>query len=153
MTRLLGIDLGDRRIGLAVADTETGAVRPLATIGRGTVQRDARTLGTIVREQRIDELVVGLPRHLDGHEGEQASATRAWANELVTTLDLPVTWRDERLTSIRAEQNLGRPPRGRTGGPPSATGRAARRAAIDREAAALIVQAELDARTAMARRA
>jgi putative Holliday junction resolvase len=150
VTRLLGIDLGARRIGLAVADTDSGAVRPLATISRATADRDARTLGAVVREQRIDELVVGLPRNMDGSEGEQAIETRRWAEEVLTALCLPVSWRDERLTSSRAEDRLGRAPRGRAGGPPSGAARAARRATIDREAAALIVQAELDARAGMA---
>jgi len=150
VTRLLGIDLGARRIGLAVADTEAGSVRPLATIARGTAGRDERTLGAVVREQRIDELVVGLPCHLDGSEGEQATASRRWASEALTALGLPIAWRDERLTSSRAEDRLGRAPRGRAGGPPSGPARAARRAVVDREAAALIVQAELDARAGIA---
>lgn len=150
MTRLLGIDLGARRIGLAVADTDSGAVRPLATIARADAERDERTLGAVVREQRIDEIVVGLPRNMDGSEGTQAVETRRWADEVLTGLCLPVGWRDERLTSVRAEERLGRASRGRAGGPPSGAARAARRASIDREAAALIVQAELDSRAGMA---
>lgn len=152
MTRILGIDLGDRRIGLALADTETGVVRPLATIARASTDRDARTLATIVREQGIDEFVVGLPRHMDGREGEQAIATRRWAEEVLDPLRLPVAWRDERLTSVRAEERMGRAARGRSGGPPSVAARASRRSTIDRQAAALIVQAELDARQGMAAR-
>jgi putative holliday junction resolvase len=148
VTRLLGIDLGARRIGLAVADTRTGAVRPLATISRSSSARDARTLSTIVDEQRIDELVVGLPRLLSGVEGAQAAETRRWADEVVAELCLPLSWRDERLTSVAAEARLGRARRGRSGGPPSAAARTARRGSIDRGAAALIVQAELDARAA-----
>ena len=69
MTRLLGIDLGERRIGLAIADTDTGVVRPLSTIRRADPERDAATLGRVAAEQRVDELVVGLPLNMDGSEG------------------------------------------------------------------------------------
>ena len=139
------MDVGDRRVGLAVADTESGTVRPLATIRRTEPGRDARTLARICDEQRIDELVIGLPLNMDGSEGSQATATRAWAAAVADELDRPVSWRDERLTSESAERRVAAP-RGRAGGPPSAAARNARRARIDREAAAQIVQAELDAR-------
>lgn len=146
MSRLLGVDLGERRIGLAVADTERRTVRALATIRRGTAESDAARLARLIAEQQIDELVVGLPRNMDGSEGEQADATRAWAEELRLRVGLPVLWRDERLTSVAAEAALGRPRRGRSGGPPSRTGRQQRRAAVDREAARLILEAEVRAR-------
>ncbi len=146
MTRLLGIDLGMRRIGIAVADTETGDVRPLATVRRGSLERDAAVIGRLAAEQSVDELIVGLPRNMDGSEGPQAAATRAWAEELAPALGLRLCYRDERLTSERATQRLGRARRGRGGGPPSAAARAGRRADVDRQAAALIVQSELDAR-------
>jgi putative Holliday junction resolvase len=143
---LLGIDLGERRIGLATADALSGAVRPLATIARRDTERDAATLGRICAEQRIDELVIGLPLNMDGSEGPQAAATRAWAAEIEAALGIPVAWRDERLSSVDAEARIGRAPRGRAGGAPSNAARNARRARIDREAAAAILQAELDAR-------
>lgn len=151
MSRLLAIDLGERRIGLAVADTESGSVRPLATIRRSSDERDGRTLARVVEEQRIDELVVGLPLNMDASEGAQATRTRAWAAALARMCALPITWRDERLTSQVAEQEAGRPARGRSGGPPSPAVRAARRSRIDRLAAAAIAQAEIDARAAVGR--
>ena len=146
MTRLLGIDLGTRRIGLAVADTDSGRITGLATIRRGDAARDQRTLSGVVGEQRIDELVLGLPFNLDGSEGAQALETRRWAEQVLGELPLPLSLRDERLTSERAEQRLGAPGRGSSGGPPSAAARGARRRMVDREAAVLILQAELDAR-------
>ena len=147
MTRLLGIDLGERRIGLAVGDDSSGSVRPLVTIRRAAPQRDAETLRRLVDEQAIDELVVGLPLNMDGSEGAQAAATRRWADEIGRLLGVPFQLRDERLTSENAERALGRPVRGRSGGPPSAAGRARRRARVDREAAAIVVRLELDARS------
>ena len=142
------MDLGEQRIGLAVADSDSGSVRPLATIRRSDPSRDARTLTRICDEQRIDELVVGLPLNMDGTEGAQAAITREWAASVEAALGRPIVWRDERLTSVGAESRLGRPPRGPSGGPPSAKARNTRRARVDREAAAAIVQAELDARSA-----
>ena len=146
MTRLLGIDLGTRRIGLAVADTASGRITGLATIRRGDAARDQRTLAAVVGEQRIDELVLGLPFNLDGSEGAQAFETRRWSEQVLEHLSLPVSLRDERLTSERAERRLGTPARGSSGGPPSPAARAARRRTVDREAAVLILQSELDAR-------
>lgn len=149
--RLLGIDLGGRRIGLALADSESGKVRPLATIRRSDPGREALTLARLLDEQRVDEIVVGLPLNMDGTEGDQADETRAWAAAIAAAVACPVTLRDERLTSIRAEGEAGRLRRGRSGGPPSAAARAGYRARIDRLAAADIVQRELDARMARAR--
>jgi putative Holliday junction resolvase len=148
LTRLLGIDLGDRRIGIAVADTQTGQVRPLLTLSRTTPAHDAASFARLLAEQRIDEIVVGLPLKLDGSAGEQAEATRTWAGEVLTGLGLPLAWRDERLTTEDAIGRVGRQGRGPSGGPPSAGARRAYRARLDREAAAQILQAELDARSA-----
>lgn len=149
MSRVLGVDLGERRIGLAVADAEIGIARPLTTVSRdGTLEGDAATIGRVCREQQVSELVVGLPVEASGIEGAMAAGAREWAAALGVRLGLPVTMRDERLSSFEAEQRLGRMPRGRSGGPPSRTQRNAHRARIDREAASVILQDELDARRA-----
>ncbi|MGZ6272187.1 MAG: Holliday junction resolvase RuvX [Candidatus Limnocylindrales bacterium] len=145
MTRLLGVDLGERRIGLAVGEVGIPA-RKLAVLTRNTPERDAAALLALAAEQGATELVVGLPRNMDGSEGAQALATRSWAEAIGALTGLPVTLRDERLTSVTAEANLGRVRRGRSGGPPSRAALARRRGAVDREAARLILQAELDAR-------
>jgi putative Holliday junction resolvase len=151
VTRLLGIDLGEQRIGLAVAETDREPALPLATIRRGrSVADDARRLATVVREQRIDELVVGLPLEASGAEGTMAAAARAWADAIGAALGLPVALRDERLSSHLAENRLGPMPRGRSGGPPTPTQRELYRARVDREAAAIILADELDARAAAA---
>lgn len=147
VTRVLGIDLGAKRIGLAVADAGIGIARPLLTLNRGaTLDADAEAIGRVCREQDVAELVVGLPVEARGTEGEMAAAARTWAAGLGARLALPVVLRDERLSSFAAEQRLGRMPRGRSGGPPSRTQRNAHRARVDREAASVILQDELDAR-------
>jgi putative Holliday junction resolvase len=149
VSRVLGIDLGTRRIGLAVADEGIGIARPLATVNRGvTLEADADAIGRVCAEQAVTEMVIGLPVEAKGAEGEMAAAARDWASALGARLGLPVTMRDERLSSFEAERRLGRMPRGRSGGPPSRTQRNAFRARIDREAATVILQDELDARRA-----
>lgn len=142
------MDVGDRRIGVALGDLVTGEVRPLATLRRLDSEADATALRRLADEQGATELVVGLPLRPDGSEGTQAAITRAWASDVEPRLGLPVFWRDERHTSQNAEARLGAARRGRSGGPPSAAALRAYRARVDREAAALIVQAELDARAA-----
>ena len=147
MTRLLGVDLGERRIGLAIADRDGGRALPLSTLNRKpSTDEDAAAFARVVAEQDVDELVVGLPLHAGGDEGSQAAATREWAAAVAPILGLPLTFRDERLTSHLAEQRIGPMKRGRSGGPPTRTQREAHRARIDREAAAIILQDELDDR-------
>ncbi|HEX5825112.1 MAG TPA: Holliday junction resolvase RuvX [Candidatus Limnocylindrales bacterium] len=146
MSRLLGIDLGERRIGVAVADAD-GMATPLTTIRRNADPTvDAAALARLVAEQGATEIIVGLPYDASGDEGHQAVITREWAEAVRPLLDAKVGYRDERLTSHLAEQRLGPMKRGRSGGPPSRTRRDAHRARVDREAAAIILQDELDAR-------
>jgi putative holliday junction resolvase len=147
VSRLLGIDLGGRRIGLAIADGDGTPARPLATVPRRrTVAADAEVIGRLVGEHEIGTLVVGMPLEASGQSGSQAGLTRDWAEALAALLDLPLAYRDERLSSHRAEERLGPMKRGRSGGPPSRHQRDAYRARVDREAAAIILQDELDAR-------
>lgn len=149
---ILGIDYGERRIGLAIADADGLAARPLATIavarddGEHAVARAVARLVALAREHAAVELVVGLPIEANGVEGPMATAARAFAEELRQATGLPVTLRDERLSSVVATSRIGRPPRGRSGGAPSRTQRERYRARVDREAAAVILQDELDAR-------
>jgi putative Holliday junction resolvase len=144
--RVLGIDLGERRIGVALGEEETHSALPLATLSRArTVAEDARVVARLAAERGADGLVVGMPLNADGSEGPQAARTREWAVAVASATGLPLRFRDERFTSMRAEQRIGGPARGRSGGPPSAAQRDAHRARIDREAAALILQDDLDA--------
>jgi putative Holliday junction resolvase len=148
MIRLLGIDLGERRIGVAVADAD-GMATPLTTIHRNQDPAvDAAAIARLIVEHGATEVIVGLPFDASGGEGHQAVITREWAEAVRPLLGAKVGYRDERLTSHLAEQRLGPMKRGRSGGPPSRTRRDAHRARVDREAAAIILQDELDARAA-----
>lgn len=147
MTRLLGIDLGERRIGLALADGDGSGAQPLATIRRGSsLDADAAALRALVSTHAVSELIIGLPLEASGADGPQAALTRDWAAAMEARLGLPIAYRDERLTSHLAETRLGPMKRGRSGGPPSKAQRDAYRARVDREAAAIILQDEIDAR-------
>lgn len=153
VTAILGLDLGTRRIGVAIAEAGDLAARPLTTIPRPADDpgRELATLAALARRHDVTELVVGLPLEAAGAEGPMAVAARAWAEAAGRALGLPVTLRDERLSSHLAESRLGHMPRGRSGGPPSRTQRERYRERVDREAAAVILQDELDARRSAGR--
>jgi putative Holliday junction resolvase len=143
--RVLGIDLGERRIGVALGDLDARTAAPLTTLSRArTVAEDALVISRLATEQRATGLVVGLPLDMNGGEGLQATRTREWAVAVAGATGLALRFRDERLSSERAEHRVGLPARGRSGGPPTAAQRDAHRARIDREAAAVILQDELD---------
>jgi len=144
---IVGVDVGERRIGVATA-SDGGRALPVGTIARGeTVADDASAIRRLLSGDP-DAVVVGLPLEASGIEGRQAALTRAWAAEFERAVGLPVSFRDERLTSHLAEQRIGPLKRGRSGGPPSGTQRRLHRERVDRESAAIILQDELDARSA-----
>lgn len=147
----IGIDLGERRIGIALAEAGTGVARPLTTLQRARdAATDAAAIGALLTRHGASELVVGLPYEASGAEGPQAAATRSWLDAVAPLLPehVVVAFQDERLTSHVAESRLGPMPRGRSGGPPTRSQREAYRAKVDREAAAIILQDALDTRRA-----
>lgn len=150
MTGFLGIDLGERRIGIAIADAPEAGARPLSTLRRGRdIASDVAALRALIDASGIDELVIGLPIDAAGHEGEQAVRTRVWVDAIRAGLgEVAIALQDERLTSHVAETRIGPMPRGRSGGPPTRQQRDAYRARVDREAAAIILQDFLDSRRA-----
>lgn len=125
MTSILGFDYGLKRIGVAVSDMGGMIATSLATIG------GFDELDKIMKERVISGFVVGLPRQMDGSEGEQAAITRKWAEKLSERYNLPVLFWDERLSSRAVSHVL--------------TGtRKKQKAAIDKSAAAYILQGALD---------
>jgi putative pre-16S rRNA nuclease len=150
VTRALGIDLGERRIGIAISDGPGAGARPLTTLRRGRhVDLDVDALLALIGTNEITELVVGLPIDAAGHEGPQAALTRMWVEDIRARLGehVTITLHDERLSSHVAETRLGPMKRGRSGGPPTRHQRDEYRARVDREAAAVILQDALDTRT------
>lgn len=135
--RVLGVDLGTKRIGLALSDvTETVASPLLVVERRDDRQAQHRRLLQIVDDYEVEAVVVGLPLSLDGSVGPAAQRALDEADDLRATLGVPVHTYDERLTTVTAARALGaadlRGPR--------------RRAVIDKVAAAVLLQSWLDAR-------
>jgi putative Holliday junction resolvase len=104
--RILAIDYGRRRIGLAVSDELGITAVPLATLERTNRQEDIRLLREIVRKYKITLIIVGSPLHLAGRAGEMAQEAARFASRIKKELGLPLEMRDERLTSWEAEQTL-----------------------------------------------
>jgi len=105
-TRLLGVDFGRVRVGLAVSDPDRKIAFPLATLERGGQARDAEYFRALVRAEEVGGLVVGLPIHLDGREGDKALESRAYGRWLAEVTGLPVTFWDDRFTTVEAETAL-----------------------------------------------
>jgi putative holliday junction resolvase len=105
-TRILGIDYGRARIGLALADAQTALPRPLDTLERINRNEDMRRLREIVRTHGIKQIVVGLPLRLDGSRGEMAEEAARFGERVRKQLGIPVEMVDERLTSWEAERLL-----------------------------------------------
>ena len=102
----MGLDLGTRTIGVAVSDTGRRIATPLQTIRRSKFGADAAALLALVAGRQIGGLVLGLPRNMDGSEGPRAQSTRAFARNLAGLTELPITFWDERLSTVAAERAL-----------------------------------------------
>jgi putative Holliday junction resolvase len=103
---LIGVDLGTRTIGVAVSDTRRRVASPLETIRRTRFGADAAALLRLAEARTIGGLVLGLPRNMDGSEGPRAQSTRAFARNLAGLTELPITFWDERLSTVAAERAL-----------------------------------------------
>ena len=104
--RYLGIDPGDKRVGLAVGDNLTRIATPLGLIRTSNREEQLHLIGNAIQEQGIETLIVGLPLNMDGTEGDAARRSRMFANELRKRFGLPVELVDERLSSRAADIQL-----------------------------------------------
>ncbi len=133
--RVVGVDLGTRRVGVAVSDDRAMVATPHAVLPRsGDADADRQALVTVVRELRADLVVVGLPLSLDGTVGPAARWAAEEVDALAPLLDVPVELHDERLSTVTARRS----PPGRGRGP----GRSRR--PVDDQAAAVMLQSWLD---------
>lgn len=101
---LLALDVGERRIGVAVAGLDTKLPRPLTTLARS--EASPQDVARLITEQQAAGLVIGLPRGLDGQETAQTKAVQAFAATLTPHVTVPVYWMDEAVTSRQAEEEL-----------------------------------------------
>jgi putative Holliday junction resolvase len=134
VSRVLALDPGTRRIGVAISDPTGTIAQPLTTVPAEPAASLVARLAALAAEREVERLVVGLPRRMDGGLGPEARAARALAEDLRHATGLPVSLVDERLTSVAAERTL------LAGG----ASRARRRQLTDQVAAALILQTYLD---------
>ncbi len=105
MPRVLGVDYGERRVGLAVSDPTGTIAQPLPTLTRRAGKRPpVQAIADLAREWQAEVLVVGLPLTLDGDESDWTRETRAFAERLADRTGLPLHFVDERMTSVRAER-------------------------------------------------
>jgi putative Holliday junction resolvase len=134
-TRLLGVDYGSVRIGLAVSDAERRLASPLAVYERQGCERDAAYFRALAEAEEIGAIVVGLPMHCDGREGQKAAEARVFGTWLTETTELTVRFWDERFSTVEAESALWQ----------AGLTHKKRRARRDRVAAQIVLQAYLDA--------
>lgn len=104
--RLLGVDTGTVRVGLAVCDADRRLASPLETHTRKSPDKDAAFFARLCQQESITGIVVGLPVHMNGDEGVKAKEARAYGAWLTTITGLPVVYHDERCTTAAAEEML-----------------------------------------------
>jgi putative Holliday junction resolvase len=132
--RLLGFDVGEKTIGLALSDPTLAIATPLETLRRGKFAADVEKLKVIIARQGVGGLVLGLPVNMDGSEGPRAQSARAFARNLAKLTQLPIALWDERLSTAAVERDL----------IAADVSRRKRAAVIDQHAAAFILQGALD---------
>jgi putative Holliday junction resolvase len=149
--RRAGIDPGSVRTGVAISDDEVPIATPLCTVEHHGLEDAVRKVSDVLAQERVEQVVIGLPLSLDGREGEAARKAKLFAQRLETAAKIPVILWDERLTSAAANRALSKP--GYHRGDANSRGRPSRarqnpnkreRGQVDRTAAALILQSYLD---------
>jgi len=134
ITRSLGLDVGDKRIGVALSDPEGKLASPLTIINCQGDIADVKAITDIISQQQVRKVIVGLPRSMDGSLGKQAEKVKTFTQKLCSHTEVPVEFRDERLTTVSAKRLM----RAAT------TKKAKSKARYDAIAAALILQGYLD---------
>ncbi len=133
--RLMGLDLGEKTIGLALSDPGLGIATPLETIRRSTFTRDAVALDAAIAAHRVGGLVIGLPFNMNGSEGPRCQSVRSFAANLLSRADIAIALWDERLSTVAVTRLL----------LDADVSRRRRSQVIDKMAAAYILQGALDA--------
>jgi putative Holliday junction resolvase len=133
--RLLGLDLGEKTIGLALSDTLLTVATPYETLKRGKFTADAAKLDTIVAKEGVGGLVIGLPLNMDGSDGPSAQSARAFARNFAARSALPMVLWDERLSTAAVLRDM----------IAADASRKRRAASVDKVAAAYILQGTLEA--------
>lgn len=131
----MGLDVGTKTVGVAVADELGFTAQPITVIRRSNLKADLSELIRLAQDREVDRFVIGLPLNMDGSEGPRAQATRKFGDALAKASNLTIIYQDERLTTVAAERSLLE----------ADVSRSKRREVIDQVAASLILQGWLDA--------
>ena len=134
MTRSLGLDIGDKRVGVALSDPQGILASPLTIIHRQDEAADFEAVVNIISQHQVGRIIVGLPRSMDGTLGKQAEKVKAFVDRLISHIKVPLEFRDERLSTVSARRLM------REAGAKKTRGKAY----DDAAAAAVILQGYLD---------
>lgn len=132
--RIMALDVGSRTIGIACSDALLMTAQGIETIRRTSLENDFNRLRELISEYEVHELVVGMPKNMNGTKGERAEKTEEFVEKIKAVIDLPVTFWDERLSTVMAERQL----------IAADVSRKKRKGVIDKMAAVVILQGYLD---------
>ena len=132
--RIMALDVGSRTIGIACSDALLMTAQGIETIRRTSLENDFNRLRELISEYEVHELVVGMPKNMNGTKGERAEKTEEFVEKMKAVIDLPVTFWDERLSTVMAERQL----------IAADVSRKQRKGVIDKMAAVVILQGYLD---------
>ena len=130
----MSLDVGSRTIGIACSDALLMTAQGIETIRRTSLEKDFNRLQELIAEYEVHELVVGMPKNMNGTKGERAEKTEEFVEKMKEVIDLPVTYWDERLSTVMAERQL----------IAADVSRKKRKSVIDKTAAVVILQGYLD---------
>lgn len=132
--RIMSLDVGSRTIGIACSDALLMTAQGIETIRRTSLEKDFNRLQELIAEYEVHELVVGMPKNMNGTKGERAEKTEEFVEKMKKVIDLPVSYWDERLSTVMAERQL----------IAADVSRKKRKSVIDKMAAVVILQGYLD---------
>ena len=132
--RIMALDVGSRTIGIACSDALLMTAQGIETIRRTSLENDFNRLRELISEYEVHELVVGMPKNMNGTKGERAEKTEEFVEKMKAVIELPVTFWDERLSTVMAERQL----------IAADVSRKKRKGVIDKMAAVVILQGYLD---------
>lgn len=132
--RIMSLDVGSRTIGIACSDALLMTAQGIETIRRTSLEKDFNRLQELIAEYEVHELVVGMPKNMNGTKGERAEKTEQFVEKMKEVIDLPVSYWDERLSTVMAERQL----------IAADVSRKKRKSVIDKMAAVVILQGYLD---------
>ena len=132
--RIMSLDVGSRTIGIACSDALLMTAQGIETIRRTSLEKDFNRLQELITEYEVHELLVGMPKNMNGTKGERAEKTEEFVEKMKEVIDLPVTYWDERLSTVMAERQL----------IAADVSRKKRKSVIDKMAAVVILQGYLD---------